>query len=146
MIELKVYSDINYPEIKDYFPKKEIGRYINRGIYRILSLFSLYKSNFYLLFDNNKVVGCGVIRWKYSKEFKQFGYWLYAIWIHPQFRGVGNGVILMTKLIEELKKENIKKVRLNVEKDNYIAQNLYKKIGFYIIGYIENQIYMQYEL
>ena len=64
-------------------------------------------------------------------EFKQFGYWLYAIWIHPQFRGAGNGVILMTKLIEELKKENIKKVRLNVEKDNYIAQNLYKNRVLY---------------
>lgn len=146
MIELKVYSDSNYPAIKDYFSEKEIVKYTNRGIYRILSLLYLYKSNYYLLFDNNKVVGCGVIRWKYSKEFKQFGYWLYAIWIHPQSRGAGNGIILMTKIIEELKKQSIRKVRLNVEVDNYIAQNLYKKIGFYVIRSIDNQIYMQYEL
>jgi len=146
MVELKAYSDSDYPAIKDYFSKKEIGKYTNRGGYKILSTFAMYKSNFYLLWEDDKVIGCGVIRWKYSREFKQFGWWLYAIWIHPQFRGTGKGLILMNKLIEELKRKRIKKVRLNVDADNFVAQGLYKKIGFNVLHQSKSQIYMQYDL
>ena len=31
MIELKPYNESEYSAIKDYFPKKEIGKYTNRG-------------------------------------------------------------------------------------------------------------------
>jgi ribosomal protein S18 acetylase RimI-like enzyme len=146
MIELKPYNESEYSAIKDYFPKKEIDKYTNRGGYRILSLFALYKSQYYLLWEDDNVVGCGVIRWKFSREFKQFGWWLYAIWIHPQSRGTGKGVILMNKLIEELSRKRIKRVRLNVDADNFVAQSLYKKIGFKVINQIKSQIYMQYDL
>lgn len=147
MIILKQYNDCDYSIIQDFFSKKEIDKYMNRGIYRILSLFAIYKSHFYLLWNNNEVIGCGVTRWKWSREFCCFGWWLYAIWIHPNYRGSGKGVILMTKLIEELKKQKkIKKILLNVDITNTIAKNLYKKIGFEEVKQVTNQIIMQYEL
>lgn len=98
------------------------------------------------MWDDDKVIGCGVIRWKWSREFYRFGWWLYAIWIHPNYRGTGKGVLLMTKLIEELKNKKIKEVLLNVDVTNTIAQKLYTKIGFYEIKRNANLIFMQYDL
>ena len=146
MIYLKQYKDSDYSSIKNYCPKKEINKYTNRGGYRILSIFAIYRSNFYLLWEDDEVIGCGVIRWKWSREFHCFGWWLFAIWVHPNHRGTGKGVVLMTKLIEEVKRKKIKNVLLNVDISNNIAQNLYKKIGFEEVKLYSNQIYMQYDL
>ena len=52
----------------------------------------------------------------------------------------------MNKLIEELSRKRIKRVRLNVDADNFVAQGLYKKIGFKVLNQIKSQIYMQYDL
>jgi ribosomal protein S18 acetylase RimI-like enzyme len=146
MIHLKQYIDNDYIAIKDYFPKKEIDKNVNRGKFRLLSILALYKSYYYLLWDDNKVIGCGVIRWKWSREIHQFGWWLYSIWIHPAYRGKGISKILMNKLIHEVKAKNTKKVYLIVEKDNFIAKNLYNKIGFIKINEnLSNEI-MSYDL
>ena len=144
MMILKPYAD--YYSVSSYFPKKEIDKYMNRGRYGILSLFGIYKSHFYLLQDISDVIGCGVIRRKWSRDTKRFGEWLYAIWIHPDFRGKGYGVVLLEQLFEELQMRNVKKVFLTVDNANTIAQNLYKKLGFVEIKQNKQYIIMQYEL
>lgn len=147
MIQLKPYQITDFPKVNRYFPKNEIAKYTNRrGGYRILSFFAIYKSHFYLLWDDNQIVGCGVIRWKWSRDTKRFGYWLYAIWIHPDFRGKGFGVVLMESLIKELRMRNIKEVYLTVNNSNIIAKNLYNKLGFKGIQQNNQYIVMQHEL
>ena len=143
---LKPYADADYYSVSQYFPKKEIDRYVNGGGYLIVSLLGIYKSFFRLLVDDKQLLGTGVIRWKYSRDTKRFGYWLYAIWIHPDFRGKGYGVVLMEQLFEELQMRNVKKVFLTVDNANTIAQNLYKKLGFVEIKQNKQYIVMQYDL
>lgn len=146
MMILKPYADADYYSVSQYSPKKEIDKYMNRGRYGILSLSRIYKSHFYLLWDDSQIIGCGVIRWKYSRDTKQLGWWLYAIWIHPGFRGKRYGVVLMEHLFDELRMRNVKKVYLTVDNTNTIAQNLYKKLGFVEIKQNKQYIVMQYDL
>lgn len=54
--------------------------------------------------------------------------------IHPFFRRKGIGEFLLMKTIDELKKEHIKEFYLEVREGNIAAINLYKKIGFEVIG------------
>ena len=120
--------------------------YINKGIFFPLSLLNLYKCFFRLLIDGEQLIGTGVIRWKYSRDTKCFGWWLYAIWINPDFRGRGLGVVLMENLFKELRLWNVEQVYLTVDNTNTIAQNLYNKLGFVEIIRKDHIIVMRYEL
>jgi ribosomal protein S18 acetylase RimI-like enzyme len=99
-----------------------------------------------ILLDDEQVIGCGVIRHKWSREIRRKSWWLYAIWINPIHRGKGYGKILMQELLSEVKKRKIKQIGLTVDEDNIVAQNLYKKIGFVKIGKSKQQIIMRYDL
>jgi ribosomal protein S18 acetylase RimI-like enzyme len=143
---LKPYADADYYSVSQYFPKKEIDKYMNRGRYGILSLFGIYKSHFYLLQDISDVIGCGIIRRKWSRDTKRFGWWLYAIWINPDFRGQGLGMVLMEELFNELREKHVKRVYLTVRNNNSIAINLYNKLGFVTIKEHSTYKVMQYEL
>lgn len=144
MITLSPYTSSDFLLLTKYFPSKEIERYINKGKYRFLSLIGAYKSHLMLLKDDERLLGIGVIRWKWSREMNQFGWWFYAIWINPEFRGNGYGTILMSKLCDEMQARNTQIVRLTVAKDNEVALNLYKKIGFTIVKDVNNEYVMQY--
>ncbi len=50
--------------------------------------------------------------------------------VHPEYRGIGAGSLLLEALIEICKIEFIKSMTLEVRKSNIRAQNLYKKYGF----------------
>lgn len=50
--------------------------------------------------------------------------------VHPEYRGIGVGSLLLEALIEICKIEFIKSMTLEVRKSNIRAQSLYKKYGF----------------
>lgn len=50
--------------------------------------------------------------------------------VHPSFRGLGIGKLLVEGLIEVCKNRGISRMTLEVRKSNKIAQSLYKKYGF----------------
>ncbi|WP_294180075.1 ribosomal protein S18-alanine N-acetyltransferase [uncultured Clostridium sp.] len=50
--------------------------------------------------------------------------------VHPEYRGIGVGSLLLDALIEICRIESINSMTLEVRKSNIIAQNLYKKYGF----------------
>ncbi|WP_449536401.1 N-acetyltransferase family protein [Ferdinandcohnia sp. Marseille-Q9671] len=56
---------------------------------------------------------------------------LAAIYLYPEFQGRGIGTALIQQAVKEL--EGIKKVYINVEKDNKIGMNFYKAKGFEIV-------------
>lgn len=146
MMILRPYTNNDFQIINQYFPATEIRKYVNKGKYKLLSLLGLYKSHFMLLIDNDQLLGCGVLRHKWSREVRSKGWWFYAIWINPIHRGNGYGKILMQELLLEVRKKKIKQIYLNVDEKNNVAQNLYKRIGFVEVGKSEQQIIMQYDL
>lgn len=146
MIHCRPYNSGDFNLLDGYFSRREVNRYINKGIFRLLSLLNLYKCFFRLLIDGDQLIGTGVIRWKYSRDTKRFGWWLYAIWINPDFRGRGLGVVLMENLFKELRLWNVEQVYLTVDNTNTIAQNLYNKLGFLEIIRKDHYIVMRYEL
>ena len=78
--------------------------------------------------SSGKVIGCG-------------GMWLILdeghitnIAVHPTFRGIGAGNLLLKSLIEICKAEAIIALTLEVRSSNNVAQNLYYKYGFLLEG------------
>ena len=55
--------------------------------------------------------------------------------IDKEFRGRGFATVLMSRLLDELKKSGISKVFLEVEHDNVPALALYDKLGFTKYGH-----------
>lgn len=56
------------------------------------------------------------------------------IGVLPEYRGKGVGETLMRSLMALAKTKGASKMTLEVRKSNYIAQNLYSKLGFEPIG------------
>ncbi|NMM65388.1 ribosomal protein S18-alanine N-acetyltransferase [Clostridium sp. P21] len=50
--------------------------------------------------------------------------------VHPEYRGIGAGNLLLEALIEICRIECAHNMTLEVRKSNIVAQNLYKKYGF----------------
>ena len=86
---------------------------------------------FWSLWLNDKLMGCGALKFldKDHGEFK-------SIRIHDNFRGKGNGINVISHLINEAKKLNI--TRLSIETgagDFFIsARKLFKNCGFETFG------------
>ena len=73
---------------------------------------------------NDKVVGFGGI-WVIFDESH-----ITNIAVHPDYRGLGIGDILMEALIKKSYDKGSKDITLEVRRSNVVAQNLYKKYGF----------------
>lgn len=146
MPTLVPYTQADYAAVHAYFPDKEIRKYTNRGGYAILSLSTLYKSEFMLLKEGNTLLGCGVIRRKFSRDICRYSWWLYDIWIDPKQRGKGYGTQLMQCLIAELRRRQVQRVYLVVADNNLRAQNLYYKIGFTLYKQYPTDKILCYEL
>jgi [ribosomal protein S18]-alanine N-acetyltransferase len=58
--------------------------------------------------------------------------------VHPEYRGVGAGDMIVEALVELCKLEGIYSMTLEVRKSNFVAQSLYKKHGFIEEGVRKN--------
>ena len=103
-------------------------------------------SSFMLLKEGNTLLGCGVIRRKFSREIKRYSWWLYDIWIDPVQRGKGYGTELMQSLIAELRRRKVQRVFLVVADNNLRAQNLYRKVGFSLYKQLPTDKILCYDL
>ena len=79
-----------------------------------------------LLIKNRKAIGYGHL----DKELDTI--WL-GIAILPNEKGKGYGNLLMINLLKYASKNNIRKIKLSVDKDNLSAIHLYKKYNFKLI-------------
>lgn len=50
--------------------------------------------------------------------------------VHPEYRGIGLGNVIVEELIEEARKDGVTAMTLEVRMSNLSAINLYKKYGF----------------
>lgn len=76
----------------------------------------------------NKVIGYAGM-WKIFDE----GH-ITNIAVHPEFRNIGVGSMLLEGLIDTSRREGITKMTLEVRKSNKVAQSLYTKYGFKAAG------------
>ena len=142
MLELLKYNDKQHESIlRDYYSRKDLDRYTNKGIYCVLSLLGIYHSDFYVLSDNGTVVGCILVRTKLSKACKRES-WIYDVFILQDYRGKGYGKEMMLMAFEKCKYPT---VYLNVLKDNNLAINMYKRLGMREIGTTDEEIIMRYD-
>ena len=82
---------------------------------------------FWSLWDEKKLIGCGALKFleKDHGEFK-------SIRIHDNFRKSGQGINVISHLINEAKKLKIKRISLETGAGNFFvpARKLFKKTGF----------------
>jgi GNAT superfamily N-acetyltransferase len=67
-----------------------------------------------------------------SKYYPHDGYWLSSLSVRTAYRGMGLGEELSKQVISKSKEEGSQVLSLLVREDNYIAIQLYKKLGFQI--------------
>lgn len=75
-----------------------------------------------VIIENNSIIGYAVI-WFFSNEIH-----IGNFAIHPEFRGKGFGIKLLTHILEKF--ESYKAAYLEVRQSNHAAINLYKKFKF----------------
>ena len=82
---------------------------------------------FWSLWENNKLFGCGALKFleKGHGEFK-------SIRIHNDFRKKGNGIKVITHLIDEAKKLDINRLSIETGAGKFFepARKLFKKCNF----------------
>jgi len=78
--------------------------------------------------DLDKVIGY-IIYWQIKKEVQ-----ISNIAIHPDFRRKGIAEAVLHQIINELKKKGAEFIALEVRPSNRAALNLYRKLGFEILG------------
>ena len=61
---------------------------------------------------------------------------IFSIAVDPKYRERGIGRVLLKAALSNLRKRNIEYVKLEVRESNYIAQNLYRSMGFVEIGFV----------
>ena len=94
-------------------------------------------SNFvegYIFSVEEKIIGYGILAKGYSTEFGGECIWIEDIFIESAYRERGYG----SKFIEYVKAKYPNKIfRLETEKENFGALDLYKKFGFKELPYVE---------
>lgn len=88
---------------------------------KVLNDFNLKENdNAYILENEKNIIGYGIITFDSNN--------IIEIFIKEEFRGNGYGKYLFGKMLEELKKENYKDIKLTIKKENYRIKNI---ITFY---------------
>ena len=87
--------------------------------------------NYVFILDNEII---GEVDYSYPLDTVDLLY----IYIDSNKRGNGYGKNLLNATIEKLKELNVKEIVLEVRKDNIVAYNLYKQVGFNEIGIRKN--------
>ena len=88
----------------------------------------------YVIENGEDILGYSMVAKSYSTEFGKSCIWIEDLYIKPEHRGKGLGNKLM-EFIASAYTDCI--FRLEVERENTAAVNLYKKHGFTVLPYTE---------
>ncbi|MHA2358251.1 MAG: GNAT family N-acetyltransferase [Candidatus Heimdallarchaeaceae archaeon] len=120
----------------NFIPKVD---HISKKITKAETGFLNYKRQAHLSSDvggigiihNENLIGCAFAPHIIQNDRFSFGV-VRDVWVHPNFRGQGFGYDLSSKICEELFDIEIDEIYLWVEKHNFPAVHIYKKLGFII--------------
>ena len=89
---------------------------------------------------DGETAGYGLVAKTYSQEAGGMVWWIEEIYVLPEYRGKGIGSAYLEYLFS-VKPDNVKRMRLEVERENEGAVALYKRLGFDFLDY--DQMYME---
>jgi ribosomal protein S18 acetylase RimI-like enzyme len=85
---------------------------------------------FYLLaIENNNVLGQLMITKEWSDWRNRHIWWIQSVYVHPEFRKKGVYKSLYKHTTTLAQREGVKEIRLYVEKENKLAQDVYENLG-----------------
>lgn len=90
----------------------------------------------WFLEEGEKTAGFALIAKTFSQEAGGVVCWIEEIFIRPEFRNKGIGSAFF-KEFERLMPEGTRRLRLEIEPDNEKAAELYKRIGFTYLPYLQ---------
>ncbi len=79
---------------------------------------------------NYLLVGSELFDAAYTPKLSEDDFYISVIVVDEKFRGRGIGTLLLNHAIETAKSKNCARIVLDVDKENLIAQELYRKFGF----------------
>ena len=88
----------------------------------------------FVFVDGEKIIGYGITARGYATEFGGECIWIEDIFIEAEYRGRGVGTKFI-RYVKELYPDKI--LRLETEPDNDAALNLYERLGFKKLPYLE---------
>lgn len=94
----------------------------------------VYTEGLMLEYDG-KIVGYGVISKTWSQECGGIAWWLEELYLLPRYRSMGIAHEYFRYIFERAEKEQVCRLRLEVEPDNTRAEKLYREMGFTELGY-----------
>ena len=111
---------------------------VNKGVIAVLN--SPEKGIYFVAESENKIIASMLITFEWSDWRNGNVYWIHSIYVLPEFRkkGVFKTMYLHLKNIAQ-KDENIRGLRLYVDKTNINAQKVYETMG------MDGDHYMLYE-
>ena len=78
---------------------------------------------------NGTPIGSLMLTREWSDWNNQWYWWIQSVYVKPEYRGKGAYRAMYEKIKEMAQEQNISQVRLYVDKTNYSAQQVYKKLG-----------------
>ena len=126
LISYKLASTLDYA--KD-LPKKEIEKITNY----VKTIIPTQIDDYEIIIINNKKIGCLL-----SEKYED-GILINELYLDKNYRRKGIGTNILNNILN-----NNSKVYLWVYKENTLALNLYKKLGFKIKDNTETRYFMQY--
>lgn len=92
-------------------------------------------ANAYIMSHDEEIAGYCLTAITYSNEANGYVIWIEEFYVRPEFRSLGLGSSLISH-IENQYKGKLRRLRLEVTKDNTRAKELYMKHGLKELAYI----------
>ena len=126
-----IEDNFDHPEVDQLLKKHfvELRNASPEGSTHVLDILGLKVPSikFWSLWEEKQLMGCGALKFleKNHGEFK-------SIRVHDNFRGKGNGIKVISYLIEEAKKLKIKRLSIETGAGDFFipARKLFDKSGF----------------
>lgn len=147
-----IYEKGKKEEINEIFQvfEQAITNMISQGIYQWDNIYpsindivsDLEKEHLYVGKIDNSIAAVCVLNSEYDEEYKN-GAWentedkfmvIHRLCVSPQFQNKGIGRKTMEYIEKSLIMDNIKSIRLDTFSNNPYALNLYKSLGYKIVG------------
>ena len=97
------------------------------------------KGHYYVTEHNGEVVGQLMITFEWSDWRNSNIWWIQSVYVKEEYRNKGIYKALYQKVLEDAKLQEVKTIRLYVEKENLTARSVYQKLG------MEKSNYLMYE-
>lgn len=117
-----------YKYEKDIFKEAAVGRYN-------ISPFTKYGKTF-VIYNEKDIIS--VVEVLFSRNNIAY---IYGVSTNEKYRFKGYATKLLNFAIDNLREDNIKYVELTTETTNTIALDLYQKMGFKNVEYLENEYF-----